>query len=85
MGVRQGSVALVFFILFAERSGFGAVAQLVARFVRIEEVRGSIPRSSTIEGLLEHWTRSMPAIMTSNVTNATRSLLGGLGSLWSML
>jgi len=25
----------------------GAVAQLVARFVRIEEVRGSIPRSST--------------------------------------
>lgn len=27
---------------------FGAVAQLVARFVRIEEVRGSIPLSSTI-------------------------------------
>ncbi len=27
---------------------FGAVAQLVARFVRIEEVRGSIPRSSTM-------------------------------------
>src|SRR5690606_3603923 len=32
----------------------GAVAQLVARLVRIEEVRGSIPLSSTLEGLLEH-------------------------------
>ena len=29
------------------RNTFGAIAQLVARFVRIEEVRGSIPLSST--------------------------------------
>jgi hypothetical protein len=28
----------------------GAVAQLVARFVRIEKVRGSIPLSSTSRG-----------------------------------
>ena len=33
--------------------GIGAVAQLVARFVRIEEVRGSIPLSSTT-GLAVH-------------------------------
>lgn len=41
---------------FAEQiagSASGAVAQLVARFVRIEEVRGSIPLSSTI-------TRALP-------------------------
>ena len=40
----------------------GAVAQLVARLVRIEKVRGSIPLSSTKAALLEPWpTKAQPS------------------------
>jgi hypothetical protein len=53
----------------------GAVAQLVARLVRNEEVRGSIPLSSTKSFLLKPWSLHLFVSVVDRATEFTKSAL----------